>query len=111
MNSFNVHNLPKDTIYQFDVDKFLWKIELNNPQNDNKVLFTEVYEIKDNIIHKIVSGILVDNPNMDKEDRFSILDNENVLEFKQTMPFKEADVNVLCLFGDYLRHNIQNIKK
>ena len=110
MNKIN--EIPNNILYQFDSNRYVWKIELNS-NGYGRRLFTEVYELNGkNMLDLVARGSLVDNPNITKDDEFSIFDYEkdDMLTFSITMPLTRASLDKVYLLRDAISR-IDNVMK
>ena len=95
----NVSNMPINTLYKFDDNRYVIKLMLketrdgNYPSNEASE-FTEVYEKNtDGYMYRKVSGILVDNPDVfDFNKQFAIYDPDNDMQI--TFEVKEFNEHV-----------------
>ena len=100
----NIYNIPINTLYRFDINKYVWTTYLtetrgNSHKQDRPLKVTEVYEITDEGYMRLVaSGKLINEP--DKGDfsrEFGIFDydKETTTNFKVTMYLHEVGLKEL----------------
>ena len=94
----DVSNMPINTLYRFDINKYVWSTMLSESRNGNNkqsapIRYTEVYEItNEGYIKLLASGALVPNKNeYDYVKGFSIwdYDQEKRVDFKITIYLEE----------------------
>ena len=109
MNNKCVSEIPENRLFQFDENKYVWKVKLNSTREGNypsnqPFVFTEVYEKGIGVLNCIASGLLRENV---AREEFSIFDydKDTNYTFGITMPLKEADKDVLLM----LRDNISQV--
>ncbi len=100
----NVANMPMNTLYKFDDNRYVIALMLNNTRNGNYPMnepkrFTEVYQIDpDGLMSRVASGSLVNNPAVyDFDKNFSIMDYDmdELISFNVTMPLQEVGLDEL----------------
>ena len=109
MNYRYISDIPENQLFQFDYNKYVWRIKLNstragNYPSKNPFVFTEVYEKGDGVLNCIASGLLRENI---YRKEFSIFDYDQDTNciFGVTIPLKEAGKEILLM----LRENISQI--
>ena len=118
MNNTNVKNIPLNNLYQFDNNKYVWRIEGNYIDSDghNKpIILTEVYELgKNDTLDLISSGKLIENDDVYKDYHdFTIFDyNKNVTtSFQTTMNLTPAPLMIIYKLRDTISKMYHNEKK
>ena len=111
MNYKAVSEIPEYSLFQFDENKYVWKIKMNSTREGNypsnqPFVFTEVYEKGIGVLNCIASGLLRENA---AREEFSIFDydKDTNFTFGISMPLKEADKDVLLMLKD----NISQVKE
>ena len=116
----NVANMPINTLYKFDTNKYVWSTLLKETRNGNYkqdefVKFTEVYEItEEGYMRLIASGKLVDNPEVfDYSKEFAIFDydKDDTISFKVTMFLQEFGINELHELREAIAKNYNKRNK
>ena len=109
MNNNSVSTIPENHLFQFDDNKYVWRIKLNSTRGGNyparePFVFTEVYEKGLDRLNCIASGLLRENIS---RGEFSVFDydQDTNYTFGITMPLKEAGRNELMM----LRENISQV--
>ena len=89
----NVKNIPLDTVYRFDTNKYVMATMLNETRGGNLITekpkrFTEIYQFDmDGSLIRTTSGVLIDNPNLyDFEHVFAIKDYDNDMTISFKIP-------------------------
>ena len=112
----NVSNMPLNTIYRFDTNKYVMSTMLKETRGGNYIAnepkkFIEVYQFDlDGVLERIASGTLIDNPDVYDFNRdFAIKDQDNdmVLSFKVPIRLEKVDLDELY----QLRRGIELNKK
>ncbi len=108
----NVYNMPKNTLYRFDINKYVWTTDLMKKRSNNKedADTTEVFEITDEGYMKLLaSGKLVTEE--DSKNEFGIFDYEKngITSFKVTMELEELKLKDLYMLREAIA--INNRKK
>lgn len=116
----NVKNMPLDTVYRFDTNKYVMATMLketrdgNYPLNEEK-RFTEVYQIdNDGALNRIASGTLIDDPDVyDFNHEFAIrdYDKEMSVSFNVTMHLQEVGLDELYELRAAIEKNYNKNKK
>ena len=120
----NVKNIPLNTVYRFDVNKYVLSTMLDRTRDGQSIFtepkkFTEIYQIsEDGVLLRIASGTLIDNPEVYDFNRgFAIkdYDKDMILSFK--VPFELQEVGLkelyelrLAIEKNYNKRNNINIK-
>ena len=114
-----ISNLPYNRLYRFDEYYYVWKIKLHSTREGNystgELADTiEVYEIYNNMIHRVASGRLVSEEVTAKVNDFTIFDydQDNSYTFGISKPIKEASATEYRLLKDNiaLTYNKNNKK-
>ena len=116
----NVSNMPINTLYRFDTNKYVWSTMLNETRNGHYkqsefTKFTEVYEItNEGYMNLIASGKLVDNPDVfDYSKEFAIFDydKDDTISFRVTMFLEELDIKELNELREAIARNYHKANK
>ena len=116
----NVSNIPLNTIYKFDVNKYIWTTMLTESRDgsikhNNPVKYAEVYEItKEGYMKLLASGKLVHNKNNDGYSQgFAIEDynEKSKTDFRITMYLREVTLRELYELRDAIAFNYKKMKK
>ena len=116
----NVSNMPINTLYRFDTNRYVFSTMLNETRNGNykqedATRFTEVYEITDEgYMSLVASGKLIDNPNVfDYSKEFAIrdYDRDDVISFKVTMFLEEVGIKELHELREAIARNYNRRNK
>ena len=116
MEELNVFNIPINTLYRFDVNKYVFTTILAETRGgikrtDNPVKVTEVYELTDEgYIKRLASGKLTTEPGKrDFTKEFSIFDydKKTTTNFKISMYLEELKLNDLFELRDAIAKTYQ----
>ena len=116
----NVSNIPLNTIYRFDINKYVMSTMLTNTRGENYPLreptrFTEVYQIDDDgYLYRVASGTLIDNPMIyDFAHGFAIrdYDKDMVVSFKISMNLEKVGLKELYELQAAVAQNYEKRKK
>lgn len=110
----NVSNMPLNTLYKFDDNRYVISFMLDATRNHSYPLnkpkrFTEVYQVDANgVMTRVVSGDLINKPDVyDFDKMFSIkdCDMDQIFSFKINKPFHEVELNELYKLRDAVNNN------
>lgn len=116
----NVWNIPKNRIYRFDTNKYLYKTKLFETRggkhiDDGYFDVAEVYELTMEGYTKLVaSGKMTDEPLKRQSDReFEIFDYDDnkTYRFKVTMHLQEVSLDELYELRDGISRNYRKMNK
>ncbi len=118
----NVSNMPLNTLYRFDDNRYVWTVELNetragNYKSKEPIKLTEVYVVDGSgLMSRLVSGRLNVNPAInDFNHRFSIFDYDKDTEYSFMIkgPFREAKLDEVYKLRDIIEreYKIKSEKK
>jgi len=116
----NVSSIPLNTIYRFDVNKYIWSTMLSESRDGSikhkkPIKYTEVYEItKDGYMRLVASGNLVHNKSNDGYSQgFAIENNDDKskTDFRVTMYLHEVTLRELYELRDAIAFNYKKMKK
>ena len=107
----NVSNIPLNTLYRFDINKYIWKTKIHETRGgkhkqDIPFIVTEVYEItQEGFFRLVASGKLTTEPGKRDFREFGIFDyDKNVTNnFKTTMHLEELKLNEWYELRDAVR--------
>ncbi len=120
MKDLNVSNIPLNTLYQFDINKYIWTTMLNETRGGKHIQeapfkVTEVYEITlDGFIKLVTSGKLTSEPgkrDLTREFEIFDYDEETTKSFRIPMRLQELKLNNLYELRDAVRKNSLKNKK
>ena len=115
----NVSNIPLDTVYRFDVNKYVLATMLDSTREGEYPLkeakkFTEVYQIdEDGTLSRIASGELINDPSVYDFNRgFTIkdYDKDMNISFKVTMKLEEVGLDKLYELRSLVEKNYNKNK-
>ena len=115
-----VSNMPSNTLYKFDINKYVWSTMLNESRSGNykqnqPIRYTEVYEIsEEGYINLIASGRLTPSDDVvDYTKGFSIwdYDKEGKINFNIKNDLQEIKLNELYEIRDAIGRNYRGMNK
>ena len=114
----NVSNMPLNTIYRFDVNKYVMSTMLTETRDGDKLKkptkLIEVYKIdNDGVLLRMASGTLIDKPNVyDYDHLFAIrdMDKDMTISFKVPMYLQEISLNELYELRSAIAKNFNKNK-
>ena len=116
----NVKNMPLNTIYRFDTNRYVLSTMLTETRGENYPLkeptkFIEVFQIEDDgRLHRSASGTLVDNPDVyDFNHEFAIrdYDKDMVVSFKVSTHLEEVPIDELYDLRSAIEKNFKKSNK
>ncbi len=116
---YNVSNMPLNTFFRFDTNRYVFSTMLFETRNGNYKLdkptkFTEVYEIgMDGSMKLVASGRLIENPSVyDYTTNFAIMDydQDDTIQFHISMYLQEVSKEELKEIREAVANNKRNHK-